>query len=83
MLMVRKMLISYGERLLSPHLTPKLEDHPCMWLFIVYSQLLSIAGGCFLHPQPEDTCAVVIRWMGGQFVADRNNRREDFPETGT
>jgi hypothetical protein len=49
------MLFFYGEELLAPHPTSKLEDHP-FWLSItdysIYSQLPSISGGHL--PQPED-----------------------------
>jgi hypothetical protein len=40
---VRNKLIFYGEKLLAPRPTHKLEDHS-----------LSITGGRLLHPQPED-----------------------------
>jgi len=47
----------YGEKLLPPSPTPKLEDHPC-WLtatvFLIYLQLPSLLEP-FLHPHPEDT----------------------------
>jgi hypothetical protein len=50
----RNKLIFYGEELLAPHPTPKLEDHP---LSAVRDCLFNIfaAGGRLLHPQPEDT----------------------------
>jgi hypothetical protein len=46
-------LTFYGEKLLAPHLIPKLEDHP---LSAVYDCLFNIfaAGGRFLNPQPEE-----------------------------
>jgi len=46
----------YGEELLAPRLTPKLEDHSLSavaTVYSIYSQLLSRFGG-LLHPQPED-----------------------------
>jgi hypothetical protein len=45
-------LIFYGEGLLAPRPTPKLEDHPLSC--VQYSQLTSTAGGRPFHPQPED-----------------------------
>jgi len=48
----------YGEEFLSPHPTPKLEDHPLSvvrdCLFNIFAALLHI-GGQFLHAQPKDT----------------------------
>jgi hypothetical protein len=47
----------YGEELLAPRPTPKLEDHPlsavCHCLFNVFAATLHIHRS-FLHPQPED-----------------------------
>jgi hypothetical protein len=57
LLNVRNKLIFYGEELLAPRQTPKLEDHPCRLsatTYSIYSQLPSITGGRVLHPQPED-----------------------------
>jgi hypothetical protein len=50
-------LIFYGEGLLAAHPTFKLEDHHFRLSTVAYSMHLqppSIAGGSFLHPQPED-----------------------------
>jgi hypothetical protein len=47
----RNKLIFYGEELLAPRPTPKLEDHP---LSAVRDRLFSISGGRLLHPQTED-----------------------------
>jgi hypothetical protein len=44
----RNMVIFYGEELLAPCPTPKLEDHPCRLsttAYSMYSQLPSISGG--------------------------------------
>jgi hypothetical protein len=43
-------LIFYGEELLAPCPTPKLEDHP---LSAVRDCLFNILGGRLLHPKPE------------------------------
>jgi hypothetical protein len=46
--MFRKKDNFYGEELLAPRPTPKLEDHPCRLLataYSMYSQLPSISGG--------------------------------------
>jgi hypothetical protein len=55
----RNKLIFYGEELLAPHPTPKLEDHPLSAvhdsLFNIFAAThIHIYGGHFLHPQPED-----------------------------
>jgi hypothetical protein len=55
--MVRNIIIFYGEELLMPHPTPKLEDHP---LSAVHDCLFNVFAAThhnwrlFLHPQPED-----------------------------
>jgi hypothetical protein len=55
--MVRNVIIFYGEELLAPRPTPKLEDHP---LSAVRDCLLNVFVATlhnwrpFLHPQPED-----------------------------
>jgi hypothetical protein len=53
----RNMAIFYGEELLEPLPTPKLEDHPLSagrdCLFNVFAATLHIRRP-FLHPQPED-----------------------------
>jgi hypothetical protein len=53
----RNVAIFYGEELLAPRPTPKLEDHPlsavCDCLFNVFAATLHIRRP-FLHPQPED-----------------------------
>jgi hypothetical protein len=53
----RNMTIVYGEELLAPRPTPKLEDHPLSavrdCLFNVLPATLHIRRP-FLHPQPED-----------------------------
>jgi hypothetical protein len=53
----RNRLIFYGEELLAPRPTPKLEDHPLSavrdCLFNIFAAT-SISGGRLLHPQPED-----------------------------
>jgi hypothetical protein len=50
-------VILYGEELLAPRPTPKLEDHPLSavrdCLFNVFAATLHIWRP-FLHPQPED-----------------------------
>jgi hypothetical protein len=55
--MFRNMVIFYGEKLLAPRPTPKLEDHPLSavrdCLFNVFAATLHIRRQ-FLHPQPED-----------------------------
>jgi hypothetical protein len=55
--MFRNIIIFYGEELLAPHPTPKLEDHPLLavrdWLFDVFAGTLH-NWRPFLHPQPED-----------------------------
>jgi hypothetical protein len=54
--MFRNMVIIYGEELLAPRQTPKLEDHPLSTvrdLFNVFAATLHIHRP-FLHPQPED-----------------------------
>jgi hypothetical protein len=54
-------LIFYGEELLAPRSTPKLEDHPLSavrdCLFSIFAATLHIwrTGGCPFHPPPEDT----------------------------
>jgi hypothetical protein len=53
----RNKLIFYGEELLAPRPSPKLEDHTCRLSATacsIYSQLPSKTGGRLLHPQPED-----------------------------
>jgi hypothetical protein len=53
----RNKLIFYGEELLDPRSTPKLEDYPCRLsatAYSIYSQLPTISGGRLLHPQSED-----------------------------
>jgi hypothetical protein len=51
------MLVFYGEELLAPRPTPKLEDHPLSavrdCLFNIFTATLHI-GGHHLHLQPED-----------------------------
>jgi hypothetical protein len=51
-------LFFYGEALLAPCPTRKVEGHPLpavrYFLFNIYSQLPSISGGRLLHPQPEN-----------------------------
>jgi hypothetical protein len=33
----------------------KLEDHPCqLTIYVIYSQLTSISGGCFLHSELKE-----------------------------
>jgi hypothetical protein len=53
----RNMVIFYGEELLAPRPTSKLEDHPLSavrdCLLNVFAATLHIRGP-FLHPQPED-----------------------------
>jgi hypothetical protein len=53
----RNMVIFYGEELLAPRPTPKLEDHPFSvvrdCLFNVFVAILHIRRP-FLHPQPEN-----------------------------
>jgi hypothetical protein len=55
--MVRNIIIFYGEELLAPRPTPKLEDHPLSavrdCLFNVFAATLH-TWRPFLHPQPED-----------------------------
>jgi hypothetical protein len=55
--MVRNIIIFYGEELLAPRPTPKLEDHPLPavrdCLFNVFAATLHNRRP-FLHPQPED-----------------------------
>jgi hypothetical protein len=55
--MFRNMVIFYGEELLAPRPTPKLEDHPLLavldCLFNVFAATLHIRRP-FLHLQPED-----------------------------
>jgi hypothetical protein len=49
-------LFFYGEGLLVPRPSPKLEDHPLFLSAAAYSicsQLTSNTGGCPFHPQPE------------------------------
>jgi len=47
----------YGEELLAPHPTPKLENTPC-WkcrsAYPIHSQLSSISKEHFLHPEAKD-----------------------------
>jgi hypothetical protein len=54
---IRNLVISYGEELLAPRPTLKLEGHPLSavrdWLFNVFAATLHIRRP-FLHPQPED-----------------------------
>jgi hypothetical protein len=50
----RNMVIFYGEELLAPRPTPKLEDHPLSALRVcIFAATLHIWRP-FLHPQPED-----------------------------
>jgi hypothetical protein len=50
----RNMVIFYGEELLAPHPTPKLEDHPLSAVRdCIFAATLHIRRP-FLHPQPED-----------------------------
>jgi hypothetical protein len=55
--MVHNIIIFYGEDLLAPRPTPKLEDHPLSavrdCLFDVFAATLH-NWRPFLHPQPED-----------------------------
>jgi hypothetical protein len=55
--MVRNVIMFYGEGLLAPRPTPKLEDHPLSavrdCLFNVFATTLH-TWRPFLHPQPED-----------------------------
>jgi hypothetical protein len=55
--MVRNVIIFYGEELLAPRPTPKLEDHPLSairdCLFNVFAATL-YNWRPFLHPHPED-----------------------------
>jgi hypothetical protein len=55
--MFRNIVIFYGEGLLAPRPTPKLENHPllavCDFLFNVFAATLHIWRP-FLHPQPKD-----------------------------
>lgn len=52
------MLSFKGEMLLTPHPTPKLQDHPLLavsdCLFNIFTAT-SISGGCLLHLQSEDS----------------------------
>jgi hypothetical protein len=56
-IVLRNMVICYGEELLAPRPTPKLEDHPLSavrdCLFNIFAATLHICRP-FLHPQPED-----------------------------
>jgi hypothetical protein len=55
--MVRNMLIFYGEGVLRPSSSSQPEDHPLSLVPAAssrYLQLPFVAGGRFLHPQPED-----------------------------
>jgi hypothetical protein len=50
-------IMFYGELLLAPTPNPKLRNSPCRLsatAYSIYSQLPSVSGGRFLHPQPED-----------------------------
>ena len=50
----RNMVIFYGEELLAPRPTPKLEDHPLSAVRdCIFAAALHIRRP-FLHPQPED-----------------------------
>jgi hypothetical protein len=50
----RNMVIFYGEELLAPRPTPKLEDHPLSTVHdCIFAATLHIRRP-FLHPQPED-----------------------------
>jgi hypothetical protein len=55
--MIRNLVIFYGEELLAPRPTPKLEDHRLSavrdCLFNVFAATLHICRP-FLHPQPKD-----------------------------
>jgi hypothetical protein len=55
--MFRNIILFYGEDLLAPRPTPKLEDHPLLalrdCLFNVFAATLH-NWRPFLHPQPED-----------------------------
>ena len=55
--MIRNLVIFYGEELLAPRPTPKLEDHPLSavrnCLFKVFAATVHIRRP-FLHSQPED-----------------------------
>jgi hypothetical protein len=55
--MIHNLVIFYGEELLAPRPTPKLEDHPLSavsdCLFNVFAATIHIRRS-FLHPQPED-----------------------------
>jgi hypothetical protein len=46
-------LFFYGEELLAPCPTPKLEGHPCRLCATAYSIYSQLPGGCLLHPQPK------------------------------
>jgi hypothetical protein len=56
-IVIRNLVIFYGEELLAPRPTPKLEGHPLSavrdCLFHVFAPTLHIRRP-FLHPQPED-----------------------------
>jgi hypothetical protein len=55
--MLRNVIIFYGEELLAPRLTPKLEDHPLLavrdCLFKTFAATLHIWRP-FFNPQPEN-----------------------------
>jgi hypothetical protein len=65
----------YGEGLLPPRPTPKLEDHPLLsvrdCLFNIFAANLH-SWRLFLHPQPEDAPC----------CGDRDNVRMDLGEVG-
>jgi hypothetical protein len=80
--------ILYGQKLLAPSSTPKLEDHPflpfCDYLFNIFAAILHICRP-FLHPQPEDmpcrghrdplitvTGTHLSLWQGPTYHCDRD-----------
>jgi hypothetical protein len=70
MFMFRNRFVFYGECLLAPRPTPKLEDHPLsasVAVYSMYSQLPSIAGGHSSIRDPRTRHSVVTgahqTWM--------------------
>jgi hypothetical protein len=68
----RNIVFFYGEELLAPRPTPKLEDHPCRLSATAYLQLPSIFGGRSSIRNPRTRHAVVtgIHWTW-RFITTR------------
>jgi hypothetical protein len=68
--MIRNLVIFYGEELLAPRPTPKLEDHPLSAVYdclLKYSQLPSISGG---RSSIRNCGRAILWWQGPTYRGD-------------